>query len=261
MVFLRYSLETPDGLVTATGDTSSITVDESDRVFRIYVSAADVASGKLPYVPLCDTLLELYNITGDDREKKWRCMMMILTTDDNKVLDEILEREGLVVDALCVHMDGAEDAHASGRPADLQHSSKMHHQDNARRPPSVVKDDFAMALSRIAGLCKGFDLTAIAMHGSSVEGLEGKGTVLGNERTGGSPIVLNEPFSRIRISDQRSSQHNVNAFNGGNGDSDRSFASFYQGRTGRDTKSFPSPQVQQWQQDIGAKGEYFVSTS
>lgn len=227
----------------------------------IYVSAADVASGKLPYVPLCDTLLELYNITGDDRERKWRCMMMILTTDDNRVLDEILEREGLVVDALCVHTDGAEDANASGRPADPQHSSKMRHQDSASRPPSVAKDNFAIALSRIAGPRKDFDLTAITMHSSSVEGLEGKGTVLGNERTGRSSIDLNELFSQIRICDQKSSQHNVTVSNGGNGNSDRSFASFYQGRTGRDTESSPSPQVQQWQQDIGAKGEYFVSTS
>lgn len=52
MVFLRYSLETPDGLVVVTGDTSSITVDESDGELRIYVSAADVASGRLPCVTL-----------------------------------------------------------------------------------------------------------------------------------------------------------------------------------------------------------------
>lgn len=188
-------------------------------------------------------------------------MMMILTTDDNKMLEEILEREGVIVDALCIHMDGTEEAEALATPADLQNSSSLHHQSSPTGPLSSAKVNSTIALSQIAELSKGFDLSTITMFGSSSERLDanGKDIVVGNQRTGGSFVGLEELFNQIRIYDQTSSQHNVP--NGRKGNSDRSFPSFYRRRTSRDGDSFSSPQVQQWQQDIGANGEYFVSAS
>lgn len=178
----------------ANDDTGSIIVDESEAKIMIYLSEADVVCGKLPYATLCDTLLEVYNIIQEDHGSKRMCMMIISTTNDNRILEMILEREGLILDTLCIHVDGAEDANTLETLDDARIPSKsfFHERGGTTRPSSIVRNDLAIDLSRIAEQSKDFDLTAITICGSSVEGLDldVEGAVLSDERTDRSSLGL-----------------------------------------------------------------------
>ena len=279
---LRRHLVLDAGTVLGHAETGWVVVQETAGQLKVYVSNAAIEAQDLPYKLLSDRLMDLCQI--DAVKEIW--MILILSTNNDATIQDMLERANLIPDALALRevdvanvassLSNLEFSRMTGLRQDAGSTLSLPSPSQTRlgnhghwrfRGTSSGAESGVIDISRVLTAAETFNLNSISILGSMTMSSNSSGDLASLDLASGDcghvfkptmptasgtfPQSDAFPMSTLSSALAATSSNNI-------GPASNSITNVECiGGAGHVTAA--TSQVQEWQQDIGSKGEMYVS--